>query len=1172
MGGGTSAHYCSAIRGAEGNADRVWGATEPSLIPSHNTSSTPSAQAQLYAPRPVAMTPLSSLGHPTPTGSLKRKRLSGEHGARPMGWEDVQGLVDADQRPMVWTKSNTLLTAHPTQPYILGRIPLLAPSTSTPAPTVQFTLPTPDRLSLSPSSFLPASTLLLSPSDTHLFAYFPSSRTGERSGIEGDPTANLQSAAESGVAVIWERSSERPSERSAEVDSWSIATFWTLQPADAVVGGRWIGPDREYYTLPSRRSSSGFRVLRPPSAGPESAPSMSHLLLILSSNTLQLCSRPVGNPNGRIALLRAPLGAPYERYDGSDDLLSKANPRSARVVRTSVGLVPGEQSLLIATQLAVVPRPPQMEGISMALLDPAFGESGGPGVGPGPAKEREVDLGGVGEAWAEEVQLQEVRLHLMSPRWTITCTPLAPITHDQPRSALLTSLEFVPVPLSAPATSSGITANGTHGANGTNGIATAHQGQESQENKEGEQEEEMFTPPPEKALPDGDAAESGDAGQGEGGVQGEGRECLGLLCGFVDYKYETAPPASTLQLWMFQRSPVELCSAFVDLVDDPGKLPNEEDMTEWAPVLAAHRTFPDHILNLLADARGARTGKLLVGLVSTAPESRLGHKSDLRGRRGELRLLHTLTLADDLSSRPTPLAYKRDMPLSLSCACSPNRLFLTLTTPPNTPPRTLFAPYPSRPAATPWPTNPALEQPAGPLVQAFLNVADVADVARALWAGGASKDAVVAQFRTCWDVLDEVRGTSEMSDLVGTPVHATNGAEKDKDKDGAAAAASVSPEATKKSPSKTPAKSPEMGTGPGTVGSTGTVGSGPGPGSGTAVPPRAVELDCSPWTTRFVESLVGIYRACPDPEVASAWEICYDITKLVACERAFLVSRQKREEKAADGGRTAVVVFETKNTWNLIAWADWFLDLCKRIVADAIVQRAWDLWDEQGAPDSPPGLKSERTPPASALLLVHPMSLSLIVFTLKYVREFIEWMSKIAATTEQAYIVQCTLQDTVDRSFLDLHALEEVLGGVQGLTKAYWTKHADSLLDFREAFIAVSVPKPLCSVSLEIARLLTGHTALANKIALLISPTDLLQTMLIHSSENANDGEAKKDIISRLTLRPGAVLRTCLRCGGKTEANAPGKRLPSISWLFYEEVFTKKCLCGGSWVRGNVKA
>ncbi|KZP00712.1 hypothetical protein CALVIDRAFT_533049 [Calocera viscosa TUFC12733] len=1069
------------------------------------------------------MTPMSSFGHPTPTGSLKRKRLSGEHGhGKTMGWEDVQGLVDGDQRPIVWTKTNAILSAHPTQPYIIGRIPLLADSSPSAKP-IQFTLPTPDRLSLSPSSFNPATVLLLSPSDTHLFAYFPSSRTGERVGIEGDPTGNLQSISESGVGVIWERSSERPSERTAEIDNWTVATFWTLQAADAVVGGRWIGMDREYYTMPNPGATAGFNVFRPPPAGPESAPSMCHLLLVLSSNMLQLCSRPIGNPNGRIALIRAPLGQPYERYDGSDDALSKANPRSARVVRASIGFVPEEQGLIVATQLQCTGRPPAMAGMSMALLDPAFGDAQGGQIGM--PKEREVELLGVSEAWAETIQLNEVRLHLMSPRWTITCTPLPPIVHEMSPSAIFTGLDFIHVPMS------------------TSGPAPDDGGDDKTE--------DMFTPAetaPPMPLPDGTD-------------KGDGKESLALLATFVDYRYETAPPMSTLRLWRFLRSPVELCSAFVDLVDDPTKLPDKDDLTDWAPALASRRTFPDHIVNLIVDPRGARTGKLLVGLVATGAEGRLG-KSDIRGRRGELRLLHANSLMDDLSSRPTPLGYKRDMPLALSASCSPNGLYVTLTTPPHVPPKTLFAPYPSRPAATSWASNPDVQQPAGALVQAFLNVTDLSDVARALWQNGAKKDIVVAQFRTCWDVLDEVRGMSESNICFPrTPV-----AEKDTaDPPGSTA----SPEAAKKSPSKTPVKSPETATGPGTVASTGATSNG---GSSQAPIPKQMELDCSPWTNRFVEYLVGIYRACPDPEVASAWWICYDITKLVACERAFLVSRQKREDKAADGTRSTIVVFETKNTWNLIAWADWFLDLCKRIVADAIVQRAWELWDEHGAAESPSGPKNERTPPASALLLVHPMSLSLLVFTLKYVREFIEWMSKIAATTEQAYIVQCTLQDTVDRSFLDLSALEEVLGGVQNLCKVHFGNSTNPLLDFREAFISVSVPKPLCSLSLEIGRLLTGHASLANKIALLISPSDLLQTMLLPSSDNANDSEAKKDVIARLTLRPGAVIRTCLRCGGRNEANGPGKRLPSISWLFYEEVFSKKCLCGGSWVRGNVKA
>ncbi|EJU00910.1 hypothetical protein DACRYDRAFT_116795 [Dacryopinax primogenitus] len=1055
------------------------------------------------------MTPMSSLGHPTPTGSLKRKRLSGEHHGRSLGWEDVQTLVDGEQRPIVWTKANTILSAHPSQPYIVGRIPILSTSAA-PQKLHQFTLPSPDTIALNASDYSPASILLLAPTDNHLFAYFPSSRMGERVGIEGGPTTNMQGGAENGAAVIWERNLERSVDRASEVDCWTVATVWAVSPVDAVVGGKWIGQDRDYYTVPSP-SASGFSVLRPPPSGPESSPNVSHLLLILASNNLQLCTRPIGNNTGRVALVRSPLGQPYERFAGSpdgQDELSKAHPRSARVLRAAIGYIPNEQGVLIATQLSYVGSPPAQAGMSLSLLDPSFGDAQG-GLVP---RQQEADVSSVGEAWRESLQLCEIRLRLTGHRWSVTCSPLAPIAHDAPASSHLTGLDFLPLSLSRLS---------------------------QQEDKE----EDMFTPPEAPAE-----------------EQGEEEEALGLLATFIDYQYaDPSPPTSTLRLWKFQREPVSLCSAFIDMVDDPSNLPEKDELMEWAPTLLASRTFPDHVINLLPDPRGARTGKLLLGLIHTGPEARLG-KSEIRARRGELRLVQSLLLTDDLTSRPTPLAYKRELPLSLSACCSPNALYVTLTSPPHVPPRTLFAPYPSRAASVPWPTNPDVDPPAGALVQAFLNISDMNDVARALWQHSAQKEAVVDQLRLCWDTLDQVRGMAEMTVPFTPPASAAHVPEA-----GAATAVSAgpttaSPEMAKKSPSKTPAKSPETGTGPGTVGSTAAASTGSA-GAGVQLS-RQLELDCSPWTIRFVEHLVGIYKACPDPEVAKAWETCYDITKLVACERAFLVSRQKREEKTAnaDGTRTTIVMFETKNTWNLIAWSDWFLDLSRRIVADAIVQRAWELCDEQG-PEESPSLKAGRVPhpPPSALLLMHPMSLPLIVFTLKYVREFIEWMSKISPTTEQAYIVQCSLQDAVDRCFLDLNALEEVLGGVQGQCKVHFANSSSPLSDFREAFISVSVPKSLCPLSLEIARLLTSHPSLANKVALLISPSDLLETMLLPPSDPAKD-EAQRDVISRLAFRPGAVLRTCLRCGAKNEASSPQKRPLSISWMFYEEAFNKKCL------------
>jgi len=118
-------------------------------------------------------------------------------------------------------------------------------------------------------------------------------------------------------------------------------------------------------------------------------------------------------------------------------------------------------------------------------------------------------------------------------------------------------------------------------------------------------------------------------------------------------------------------------------------------------------------------------------------------------------------------------------------------------------------------------------------------------------------------------------------------------------------------------------------------------------------------------------------------------------------------------------------------------------------------------------PASRPSAAGSRGSPAVDAAPRTSLSLSVVVFSLKYMTELVEWMAKIAATTEQVYIVQYTLQGAVDKSFLYLYALEEVLGGIQEFCKIHFTNSSSPLCDFSKPFIS--------------------HLSVANKNALLIS-------------------------------------------------------------------------------------
>lgn len=116
-------------------------------------------------------------------------------------------------RPVAWSSSSTIFTAHPTQPIIIGR---LFPSSK------QFLVVSPDPILRSPASYGPPTVISVSPNDHWLFAFFPSH--------ESD-----------GVACIWNRGSC--------VDAWIVKEYWPFSRGAGVITCAWAGTEREVRRL-----------------------------------------------------------------------------------------------------------------------------------------------------------------------------------------------------------------------------------------------------------------------------------------------------------------------------------------------------------------------------------------------------------------------------------------------------------------------------------------------------------------------------------------------------------------------------------------------------------------------------------------------------------------------------------------------------------------------------------------------------------------------------------------------------------------------------------------------------------------------------------------------------------------------------------------------------------
>ena len=118
-------------------------------------------------------------------------------------------LTSPTHRPVQWSKSSVIFTAHPTQPVVTGRHF---------SSSKQFFLPSPTPLNASPTPYDPPSAITVGPDDLWLFAYFPR-RDGE------------------GIGCLWKRG--------PQIDNWGVKECWTYPKGGGVVTASWLDSNRE---------------------------------------------------------------------------------------------------------------------------------------------------------------------------------------------------------------------------------------------------------------------------------------------------------------------------------------------------------------------------------------------------------------------------------------------------------------------------------------------------------------------------------------------------------------------------------------------------------------------------------------------------------------------------------------------------------------------------------------------------------------------------------------------------------------------------------------------------------------------------------------------------------------------------------------------------------------
>lgn len=142
-----------------------------------------------------------------------------------LGWWDLLPLVDGPRRcavscawrnyaltvasrPVVWSRSSIIYSAHPTQPTVLARH---FPSSR------QFVVSSPIEMLTHASSYEPPTVISISPTEDWLFAYFPG-RDRE------------------GVGCLWERGSQ--------LDTWTVKERFQYAQGAGVVTAEWTSSER----------------------------------------------------------------------------------------------------------------------------------------------------------------------------------------------------------------------------------------------------------------------------------------------------------------------------------------------------------------------------------------------------------------------------------------------------------------------------------------------------------------------------------------------------------------------------------------------------------------------------------------------------------------------------------------------------------------------------------------------------------------------------------------------------------------------------------------------------------------------------------------------------------------------------------------------------------------
>ncbi|KAF5381080.1 hypothetical protein D9615_004015 [Tricholomella constricta] len=212
------------------------------------------------------------------------------------GWWDFQPLAERSLRPVEWSPSSVIFSAHPAQPLVTARHF---------SSSKQFVIPSPTPIISSPASYGPPTVISVAPGDDWLFAYFPGHNVD-------------------GTGCLWKRGSQ--------IDNWNVKEWWTFPQGGGVVAISWLGTTREWVAGNAPGSST-----RLPPRGPRTPVSSPTLLLVTQDHHVKIYYFRYYNP--AMMVLSRSIAQSGTTVEGSPQLGGDANSSGIRqCFRAAIGL------------------------------------------------------------------------------------------------------------------------------------------------------------------------------------------------------------------------------------------------------------------------------------------------------------------------------------------------------------------------------------------------------------------------------------------------------------------------------------------------------------------------------------------------------------------------------------------------------------------------------------------------------------------------------------------------------------------------------------------------------------------------------------------------------------------------------------------------------------------